>query len=162
MTKVNDLLIKTRMRIKDPGGINYSTYELLDYFHDASDFLSMELITLRDSEMVREFQQEIGKALPDDFVEFAGQHPLYQQNGVVQAHDSSQTKMEIRYFAKKPHVLIAENSPFATMYDMVLVQLTVIYALGRDTGGMPQDENMLNQVRQSIAAIKKQQQQAAQ
>lgn len=160
MPKVNELITRVRLRIKDPGAIDYSSFEMIDYFNDAADFVSMELIAQKDPNMIKEIEHDNGSPLPDDFVEFAGQHPVYQKNGSLFTNDDA-AKVKIRYFAKRARTTDAQaNSPFKSMYDTVLVQLTALYASSRDTGGIPTDAEMLNQIRQSIGVIKKQQQAA--
>lgn len=160
MPKVNELITRVRLRMKDPGAIAYSSFEMIDYFNDAIDFVSMELIAQRDPDMIKETEHVNGEPLPDDFVEFAGQHPVYQKNGNLFTNDSS-AMLRIRYFAKRARITNEEEqSPFKSMYDTVLVQLTALYASSRDNGGIPTDADMLNQIRQSIGVIKKQQQAA--
>ncbi|QDR80230.1 hypothetical protein [Sporomusa termitida] len=161
MSKASTLITRARLRLKDPGEKTYSRYEMLDYLNDAVDFVSMELIAQQDLDMIYEINHTSGEALPDNFVAFAGQHPVYTKNGLTYATDTAATSTTIRYFGKKDRVEDVEaNSPFLSMYDPVLVQLMVIFAMNRDTGGIPADAEILNQIRQNIGVIKQQQQKA--
>lgn len=162
MSKVRDLLTRVSLRVKDADCKVYSEYELLEYFNDACDFLSMELISQKDIDMICETTQTMGMPLPDEFVEWAGQHPLYVADGKAVAQDGVSSALPIRYWAKKARVRIDGDSPFRSMYDTVLVQVASIYAMARDTGGIPTDQGLLDQVRANIAALRSKRQMAAQ
>ena len=154
MRTVNKFLSKIRIRLKDTSKASFSDYELLEYFNDAIHFLSCELIAQRDERMLKKCDVKDGGKLPDDFVDFAGQYPVYINNGEVLFYSKDVESIQITYWAKYAELKLDENVTFPAYYDLYIIQLTCIYALSRDNGGVPSDENIIERIRQNIITIR--------
>lgn len=159
-TTVNDVLIRVRQRVNDTNKTSYSDEELMGYLNDSINFLSSELIGIKDPEMVKEFTitGAVGTTLPTDFYSFVGAYPVYiKSDGKVYHLNSANTgTVNVRYFAyKTPIAAVADAIPFNNpVYHTVLNQLTSIYALNRNSTGIVQDTQLLDQIRNIIKAGK--------
>ena len=154
MRTVNKFLAKIRIRLKDTSKASFSDYELLEYFNDAIHFLSCELIAQRDEGLLKSCDVKDGDKLPDDFVDFAGQYPVYINNNGVFFHNKDVKSIQITYWAKYAELKLDENVTFPAYYDLYIIQLTCIYALSRDNGGVPSDEKITERIRQNIITIR--------
>ena len=154
MRTVNKFLSKIRIRLKDTSKASFSDYELLEYFNDAIHFLSCELIAQRDEGMLKTCDVKDGGKLPDDFVDFSGQYPVYINNGEVFFYSKDVESIQITYWAKYAELKLDENVTFPAYYDLYIIQLTCIYALSRDNGGVPSDEKITERIRQNIITIR--------
>ena len=154
MRTVNKFLAKIRIRLKDTSKASFSDYELLEYFNDAIHFLSCELIAQRDERLLKSCDVKDGDKLPDDFVDFAGQCPVYINNNGVAFYNKDVKSIQITYWAKYAELKLDENVTFPAYYDLYIIQLTCIYALSRDNGGVPSDEKITERIRQNIITIR--------
>ena len=154
MRTVNKFLSKIRIRVKDTSKSSFSDYELLEYLNDAIHFLSCELIAQRDEGMLRETTLKKGDSLPENFVDFAGEYPIYINNGVINFHVDTSDGIKITYWAKYEDLNLDSKIPSPAYYDLYVIQLTCIYALSRDNGGVPVDGNVIERIRQNIITIK--------
>lgn len=154
MRTINKFLSKIRIRLKDTSKSSFSDYELLEYFNDAIHFLSCELIAQRDEGMLKETTLKKGDALPENFVDFAGEFPVYINNGVINFHLNENENIKIAYWAKYDELSLDSKIPFPAYYDLYIIQLTCIYALSRDNGGVPTDGNIVERIRQNIITIR--------
>lgn len=154
MRTVNKFLSKIRIRLKDTSKASFSDYELLEYFNDAIHFLSCELIAQRDEGMLKSLDIKNGDKLPDNFVDFAGQYPVCINNGVASFYSNDYESLQITYWAKYAELKLDENVTFPAYYDLYVIQLTCIYALSRDNGGVPADGNIVERIRQNIITIR--------
>lgn len=154
MRTVNKFLSKIRIRLKDTSKASFSDYELLEYFNDAIHFLSCELIAQRDEGMLKSCDIKNGDKLPDNFVDFAGQYPVYINNGVASFYSNDHESLQITYWAKYAELKLDENVTFPAYYDLYIIQLTCLYALSRDNGGVPSDEKITERIRQNIITIR--------
>lgn len=154
MRTVNKFLAKVRIRLKDTSKASFSDYELLEYFNDAIHFLSCELIAQRDEGLLKSCDVKDGDKLPDDFVDFAGQYSVYINNNGVFFHNKDVKSIQITYWAKYAELKLDENVTFPAYYDLYIIQLTCIYALSRDNGGVPSDEKITERIRQNIITIR--------
>jgi hypothetical protein len=164
MAAVIDILIRVRQRIGDTAKTKFSDEELFGYLNDAINFLSAELISLRDAEMVKVFtvaHGATGTAVPADYFSFVGEYPIYLQTDAdgTKAYplDSAATgDISVRYFAYKPKIDAgADTLPFNNVvYHTILSQLTAMYALNRNNVGVVQDAQFLDQIRAQLRAGK--------
>ena len=154
MRTVNKFLAKIRIRLKDTSKSSFSDYELLEYFNDAIHFLSCELIAQRDEGLLKSCDVKDGDKLPDDFVDFAGQYPVYINNNGVFFYNKDVKSIQITYWAKYAELKLDENVTFPAYYDLYIIQLTCLYALSRDNGGVLSDEKITERIRQNIITIR--------
>ena len=154
MRTINKFLSKIRIRLKDTSKSSFSDYELLEYLNDAIHFLSCELIAQRDEGMLKETNLKKGDILPENFVDFAGEFPVYINNGVINFHLNETENIKITYWAKYDELNLDSKIPFPAYYDLYIIQLTCIYALSRDNGGVPANDNIVERIRQNIITIR--------
>src|SRR5574344_962260 len=117
MRTINKFLSKIRIRLKDTSKSSFSDYELLEYFNDAIHFLSCELIAQRDEGMLKETILKKGDVLPENFVDFAGEFPVYINNGVINFHLQENENIKITYWAKYDELNLDSRIPFPAYYD---------------------------------------------
>lgn len=164
MANVADIVIRVRQRVGDMAKTKFSDEELLGYLNDAINFLSAELISLRDAEMVKVFtvvHGETGTAVPADYFSFVGEYPIYFESDdagstkVYPLDSSAVSDIKVRYFAYKPKVDAMDDTiPFNNvLYYTILSQFTAMYALNRNTAG-GQDAQLFDQIRAQIRAGK--------
>ena len=156
MRTINKFLSKIRIRLKDTSKSSFSDYELLEYFNDAIHFLSCELIAQRDEGMLREknFKKGELQCTEQEKLYFAGEFPVYINNGVINFHLNETENIKITYWAKYDELNLDSQIPFPAYYDLYIIQLTCIYALSRDNGGVPADGNIVERIRQNIITIR--------
>jgi len=149
-TIVSQILTKIRRKLKDSGKLIYSDAELIEYVNDSIDFVTSELISLGDPEMINEVTMSSGDTIPDDYFSLVGIHKVYMKAGCLY-HLDNQSSFSIRYFATKSKVTKETDTlPHKPIYDVVIVNLAAIYATNRDNLGVSQDSQLLQQLRQLI------------
>lgn len=132
MTAIQFLAI-LRPRIGDSGKATYDDDELLGYLNDAIEQLSVERITAKDPVMITEAKITPGTtAVPDGFVCFAGQFPVYFAGGKIVSLDGETKERTVRYFAVKPRLsALSETLPFGDESVHALLNYTIFAASAR-------------------------------
>jgi len=162
MATVNDILIRVRQRVGDTQKTTYSDEELIGFLNDAMNFLSSELISIKDPEMVKEFTVTLGTTgvvIPSDFYSFVGAYPVFIKSDgkIYHLNKDFSGSMIVRYFAYKPNVNnVSDTIPFLNpVYHTLLNQLTSIYTLNRTAAsGVVQDAQLVEQIRALIRSGK--------
>ena len=133
-----------RPRIGDAGKVAYDDDELLGYVNDAIEQLSLERIAAKDTTMVTEEKITPGtSAVPDGFVNFAGQFPVYFAGGKIVSLDDSVTERTIRYFAVKPRLTkLSDAIPFGDDALHILLNYAITAAAAR-TGASTETESAI-------------------
>lgn len=122
-----------RPRIGDAGKATYDDDELLGYLNDAIEQLSVERITAKDPTMIIEEEVTPGTtAVPDGFICFAGQFPVYFAGGKIVSLDGETKARTVRYFAVKPRLSeLSEELPFGGEAVHTLLNYAVLAASAR-------------------------------
>ena len=139
-----EFLAILRPRIGDAGKVTYDDDELLGYVNDAVEQMSLERIAAKDATMVTEEEITPGtSAVPDGFVNFAGQFPVYFAGGKIVSLDGSAAKRIIRYFAVKPRLTaLSDEMPFGDDALHVLLNYAITAAAAR-TGASTETESAI-------------------
>ena len=135
-----------RPRLGDAGKLTYDDDELLGYLNDAVEQLSLERITAKDPIMIVEKEITPGTdAIPDGFISFAGQFPVYFAGGKIMSLDGETGKRTVRYFAVKPRLASVEGSlPFGDEAVHTLLNYALTAAAAR-TGADASTEGEIGQ-----------------
>ncbi len=133
-----------RQRLGDTAKVTYDDDELLSYLNDAVEQLSLERINARDPTMATEETVTPGtSSVPEGFVSFAGQYPVYFAGGKIEALDGTTAARTVRYFAVKPRLSdAAETVPFGDEAVHVLLNYAVTAAAAR-TGASAETESAI-------------------
>ena len=152
----SDMIDIVRFKINDVDKQEFTDKELVYLINDAVYFLSIELIGLRDPEMIKTTTLTNGSTMPSDFHETCGKYPFTTSNGTVSIQDESLTSVSMRYYFLPARL---ENTydtiPFTNnAYLTYLSNAIAEYALNRVELDLNQDLNMQNLIRQALGVTK--------
>ena len=144
---VSDFIKILRARLNDEAKKIWTDSELRAYINDAITQLSIELLNAKDMSMITELAIIPGTtSVPDGFLRFAGQYPIYISNGTFCSLSGSTVETTVRYWAVKTHVQSnGDNIPFdAALANTSLLNYS-IFAAGLKAGYDSQSEVSLAQ-----------------
>lgn len=157
-TRIADLVERVRQYISDKEAAAFENVELVGYLNDAIGWLSVQLIAVKDPEMMKEIVvDEDGIPVPGDFQKACGVFPVEVTGSRLRVMRGIGA-VSFQYFAtKSPIRYVAESnyfepmySPFKEVYDTILIQKTAILALNQNEFDVSQDERLLAQ---SLASV---------
>lgn len=127
--------------LEEPEG----TQELLNYLDRAVDEYSRRQYAAGDVRLMKSINITNGKAVPDDFLGFAGCVPVRIKDNVF-TWFSTEYNCDVSYFARLPYVTSfseTEALPYDTDQYIVLTALAAIYALNKHEYNVSQDLMLL-------------------
>ena len=127
--------------LEEPEG----TQELLNYLDRAVDEVSKRLAEAKDTRLLKSLTVTNGRAVPDDFLGFAGLVPVKIRNKTMN-WSSTEYDCEVNYFARLPYVSgFSENTslPYEKDQYMTIAALAAIYALNKHEFNISQDLTLL-------------------
>lgn len=144
---VSEFIKILRTRLNDEAKKVWSDTELRSYINDAITQLSIELINAKDASMIVDLTITPGTTyVPEGFLRFAGQHPVYVSNDKFYSLDGSTSPRAIRYWGAKYHVESnADDIPFDVSLTNTILLNYVIFSAGLKAGYDSQSEAALAQ-----------------
>jgi hypothetical protein len=129
-----EAVIRIRQKVRDTSKLKFSDSEVIACVNEAIDFISAQLIQIGDNDIVKEVVVDDGDPFPNDFYKFAGEFPIFNNNGVVDGDDASVFPIKLRYYAYKPHVVSnGDLIPHKRIYDTLLISSACAFLMGDPT-----------------------------
>lgn len=151
--KVKTAIDQFRLILHDLyGNYEYDNYHCLMRLNSAAQYTSSLLVQLNSPLVIKEEEFESGGSLPGNFLKTCGVYPLKRTGNTVSFLDG-QERMVIRYFVSVPKIEEdTEDMPFEhdAINDFV-VRTAAKYALNRNEFDISQDQNLLNELQNSMA-----------
>ncbi len=127
--------------------------ELLAYLDRAADFMSEELIAVKDPTLLKQFEVLGTAPLPADFVAFAGNVPVCVIGRECEFYGDF--PIDVLYWGKFPSPSKqseTEALPYTHEQIVLIVDIARVFALNKNEYDISQDMALLANIQQSIAA----------
>lgn len=151
--KVKTAIDQFRLILHDLyGNYEYDNYHCLMRLNSAAQLTSSLLVQINSPLVIDEQEFEDGDDLPGNFLRTCGTYPIKRTGRAVKFLDDVD-KMVIRYFVSVPKIEDVDGDmPFEhdAINDFV-IRTAAKYALNRNEFDISQDQNLLNELQNSMA-----------
>ena len=154
--KVQTAIDQFRLILHDLyGNYEYDNYHCLMRLNSAVQLTCNLLTQINSPLIIEEKEFEPGEALPGNFLQTCGTYPIRRTGNAVEFLDDVE-RMKIRYFVTLPKIEEADvldgDMPFEhdAINDFV-IRTACKLALNRNEFDISQDQNILNELQNSIA-----------
>ena len=152
---VSEALIAIRHKTNDRDEVGNSNEELLAYLNEAIQYVSQYMIGANSPTMVQEMNIAENAStevdLPPNFVKFCGTFPARITGDKINLLEDP--PMKLRYFVSYPIVEMDGEMPFHhDELNQIAVRLACIYVSNQQELDVQQDQALLKEIQDSIAA----------
>lgn len=152
---VSEALIAIRHKTNDRDEVGNSNEELLAYLNEAIQYISQYLIGANSPTMVQDAVVNESNSteidLPPNFVKLCGTFPIRITGNKMQL--LGELPIRFRYFASFPLVEMDGEMPFHhDELNQIAIRLACIYVSNQQELDVQQDQALLKEIQDSIAA----------
>ncbi|GHV45856.1 hypothetical protein FACS1894204_06180 [Synergistales bacterium] len=154
---LSDMVYGLRQQLSDEQSVGWPIdTELLAYLDAAADYLSETLITYKDTTMLRRLDiQHSSGTLPDDFVRFVGNVPIFVLGNTFDVY--ADLPNDVYYwgrFARPSGFELAAALPYTRQQASLVINIARMYALNKNEYDISQDAALLAEIKNSIAGAR--------